>query len=644
MQNKVYKTLCNEELSAQRDKEFNNSVPISALKILLLFVLCFQPSIHSTAQNYKWDWAVNGGGVQGTDLIYDVKVGSDNNYYFIGSMYGTIGTQFAGSAVNTNNNSLGGNDIFLFSTTCDGKVRWSQAIGGSSSGDFAYNLELDSVNNIYIAAHVNAISTTVFFSHDPDPDHSISPLPNPEAYNRIYLVKYNSDGKYQGRKALQGSIGSVLDSEAKISDIVIKNDTLHFIVGLVKGTHLDGNVTVPAQYNYDSANMTYSRQFHLVKYDTNLNYKNSIILPISADSFFPPGKPTRFAYNEILNHYYIANSREEGSNLAPFTYDSKTIANRSYIIAFSGNDGSLEWLREIYSTPNSGNIAPNRINSIKIDLNSDVYIGGCIRKNPNETNLKIYDPTDTSVQPYLFTPGAGYGTLPMLIKFNSIGTVQWIQSTKAYNSNTLVPGPRYGEGIAITGNEVVLGAQGANEFWDNFQIQRPVSHQPDPVLIRFNKQTGAVVGINDINGSLTENQRLTVLAVDNDGNFITGGIFTGSVFTNSLGSVPTIYSVGDTDFFIAKLAASMCGTSVSNNKFGTFKLNVYPNPTSDVINIETSQTLANFIIYDINGRETQKGIFGNSKRLNFESVNAGVYFVKVITAQGSSAIVKVVKK
>lgn len=642
MQKKICKIVSIDESSVQIDKELNNSISLSALKILLLSILYFQSSIHTTAQNYQWDWAVNGGGVQGADHIYDVKVGSDNNYYFIGSMYGTIGTQLNGDAINTNNSSLGGNDIFLFSTSCDGKVRWSQAIGGSSSADFAYNLELDSNNNIYIGAHVNAINTKVFFSSDPG--HSISPLPNPEAYNRIYLVKYNSDGKYQGRKALQGSIGSVIDSEAKISDIVMKNDTLHFIVGLVKGTHLDGNVTVPAQYNYNSANMTYSRQFHLVKYDTDLNYKSSIILPISADSFFPPGKPTRFAYNEVLNHYYIANSREEGSNLAPFTYNSKMVVNRSYIIAFNGADGSLEWLREIYSTANSGSIAPNRINSIKIDLNSDVYIAGCIRKNPNETNLKIYDPTDTSVQPYLFTPAAGYGTLPMLIKFNSTGTVQWVQSTKGYNSNALVPGPRYGEGIAITNTEVVLGAQGANEFWDNFQIQRAVSHQPDPVMIRFNKQTGAVVGINEINGSLSENQKLTVVAIDNDDNFITGGIFKGGIFTNNVGNVPTINSMGDTDFFIAKLAASICGTSVSSNKFYKLKVNMYPNPTSDILNIETSETLGNYIIYDVNGREIQKGLFGNNKQLNFKSINTGVYFVKVITTQGSSAIVKIIKK
>lgn len=407
---------------------------------------------------------------------------------------------------------------------------------------------------------------------------------------------------------------------------------------------MDGNVTVPAQYDYNSANMTYSRQFCLVKYDTDLNYISSTVLPISTDSFFPPGKPTRFAYNEILNHYYIANSREEGSNLAPFTYDSKTVVNRSYIIAFNGADGSLEWLREIYSNANGGNISPNRINSIKVDANSDVYIGGCVRKNPNETNLKIYDPTDTSVQPYFFTPGADYGTLPILIKFNSTGNVQWLKTTKSYNSNALVPGPRYGEGITIRGNEVVLGAQGANEFWDNFQIQRPVSHQPDPVLIRFNKQTGSVIGIHEIGGSLTENQRLTVVTVDNDGNYVTGGVFMGSLFTNNGSSMSVLNSVGDADFFVAKLAASVCGTAVSTDKFNKLNVNVYPNPTNDIVNIETQETLYNYEVYNVLGQQIQKGMFNSNNQINLYDATAGTYFIKITTTQGSTATVKVIKK
>ena len=617
---------------------------ISHFLILQLSILFALFSISGTAQQYEWNWAVSGGGVQGADVIYDVKVGSDNNYYFIGSLYGNIGVQLNGDPVDVNNSSLGGNDIFLFSTTCDGQIRWSQAIGGGSLGDFAYNLELDSNDNIYVGVHINALSTTVSFS--PDSDDSITQLPNPQAYNRIYLVKYDSDGQYLGKKALQGSIGSVIDSEARVSDIVIKNDILHFIVGLVKGTHLDGNVTVPAQYAYDSTTMTFSRQYHLVQYSTDLNYISSMVLPISADSFFPPDKPIPFAYDENLNNYYIVNSREEGSSLTPFTYDNKTVVNRSYIIAFSGTDGSLEWLREIYSNSINGLLATNRITSLKIDMNSDVYIGGNVRKNQNETNLKIYDPTDASVEPYFFTPGADYGTLPLIVKFNSSGAVQWVQSTSAHDSTVSATANRIGKGIALNENEVAFGVQGGADSWDAINIVRPLgaNFQPDPVVVRFNKQTGSVINVHDILGQAVSTKQMSAVAVDNDGNYITGGIFNANLFmNNTLGIIPLV-SAGNEDFFVAKLAASLCGTSADTDKFNKLNVNVYPNPTNDILNIKTQETLYNYEVYNLLGQQIQKGVFNNPPQIDLRGASSGIYLIKLATAQGTTSTVKVFKK
>src|SRR5690606_32345596 len=112
------------------------------------------------------------------EQIYDIKVGTDNNYYFIASAYGKNGVQLNGQSVKTYNQSAGGvPDIFLFSTTCDGTVRWHQAIGGAMH-DYAFNLVLDDQNNVYIGANVR--NTNV--SSDGHPVH-FSPtdsLPYPD--------------------------------------------------------------------------------------------------------------------------------------------------------------------------------------------------------------------------------------------------------------------------------------------------------------------------------------------------------------------------------------------------------------------------------------------------------------------------------
>lgn len=597
---------------------------------VLLFIFCLLFPISISAQNYKWEWSVSGGGSQGADQIYDVKVGTDNNYYFIGSLYGTVGTHLNGVTVNTNNSSVGGNDIFLFSTTCDGTVRWSQSIGGQGSLDRSFNLVLDSNNNVYIGVHVNAVGSSVSFSANPN--HSTPILPDPEAYKRIYLVKYDSNGQYQGRKALQGNVDNT-NNQAQLLDLFIDNNIIHFITGLRSGFHLDNNVTVPTTVT--------GFQYFITKYDTDLNYVSSVVLPIAAGTGFS-NSPLRFAYDNNLNRYYVAGSREEGAGLIPLTFGSKTVLNRSYVLAFSGVNGNVEWLREIYSAPLNG-MSPqlNVINSLAMDSNSDIYVGGSIYRSPNEQNLKFYDPTDSSVTPYLFTPGATW-TLPMIAKISSTGQVQWVKTTTAYNANALTPGPRYGEGISVTGSEVALGTQGANEYWDNFQIQRTISHQPDPLLVRFNKQTGNVIGVQEINGSATENQKLTVVAVDNDGNYITGGIYKGSLFNS--GTVPSIYSVGNSDFFTAKLAASICGTSVSTYKFNKLTVNVFPNPTNDIVNIETQEILLDYKVYNVLGQQIQKGVFNENNKIYLNHAVAGTYLIKVTTIQGSTATVKVIKK
>src|SRR5690606_13838374 len=144
MKNKLHTTVCHPELvegsypvchSELITKLWSLSlrllspVEVSKCQILLFSILCSLFSVPSYAQTYNWDWAVSGGGPSGdsgNEQIHDIKVGTDNNYYFIASVYGKNGVQLDGQSVKTYNLSgsvAGGvEDIFLFSTTCDGTV------------------------------------------------------------------------------------------------------------------------------------------------------------------------------------------------------------------------------------------------------------------------------------------------------------------------------------------------------------------------------------------------------------------------------------------------------------------------------------------------------------------------------------------
>src|SRR5690606_12458422 len=198
------------------------------------------------------------------------------------------------------------------------------------------------------------------------------------------------------------------------------------------------------------------------------------------------------------------------------------------------------------------------------------------------------------------------------------------------------------KGIAIKDNEVAFGTHAANEFWGNFQIQRPYSHGPDPLLVGLNKQTGQVIAIHEIMGGASLDQ-ITALEVDSDGNYRVGCFFYGSsLFTNTPNITPLV-GAGESDFFVAKLGAYACGTN-STEDFNNIKVNVYPNPTNDIINIDTQETLHNYEVYNVLGQQIQKGNFNGNNQLNLHGATAGTYFVKVTTTQGSTATVKVVKK
>src|SRR5690606_22361831 len=209
----------------------------------------------------------------------------------------------------------------------------------------------------------------------------------------------------------------------------------------------------------------------------------------------------------------------------------------------------------------------------------------------------------------------------------------------------IAPGPRYGQGIAVKNNEVVLGAQVGADSWGNIQVNLPVNnYQPDPTLIRFDKQSGTVLEVHGIEGDPMSSKRMTAVAVDHDGNYIAGGSFEANLFMNNNLGINPLFTTGESDFFVAKLANSECGSGLSTDDFNALSFNVYPNPTTGVINVETTEQLSAYTIYDATGRMVRERMFDGSNQINLENTSNGVYFIRIITVEGNAGTVKVVKR
>ena len=146
--------------------------------------------------------------------------------------------------------------------------------------------------------------------------------------------------------------------------------------------------------------------------------------------------------------------------------------------------------------------------------------------------------------------------------------------------------------------------------------------------------------MHDIMASGGNIQKMTAVAVDNYGNYVVGGCFMGNIFTNNFNGIPETSTNGTYyDFFVAKLT-----NPLSNEEFNKLNVNVYPNPTNNIVNIETQETLHNYEVYNVLGQQIQKGSFNGNNQINLHGITAGTYFIKVTTTQGSAATVKVVKK
>ncbi len=85
-------------------------------------------------------------------------------------------------------------------------------------------------------------------------------------------------------------------------------------------------------------------------------------------------------------------------------------------------------------------------------------------------------------------------------------------------------------------------------------------------------------------------------------------------------------------------------TILSNDSFNVTKVKLYPNPTSNILNIEVAANVQNVVIYNVLGQEVMnKQTNGTSVSLDVSGLNAGIYVVKT-TIDGNESSTKFIKE
>ncbi|MBL7138947.1 MAG: T9SS type A sorting domain-containing protein, partial [Bacteroidales bacterium] len=79
---------------------------------------------------------------------------------------------------------------------------------------------------------------------------------------------------------------------------------------------------------------------------------------------------------------------------------------------------------------------------------------------------------------------------------------------------------------------------------------------------------------------------------------------------------------------------------VGINDLGAGSIRVFPNPATEIVNVQSDFTIHNIEVMNFLGQEvyTQSGVDARATKINVSNLQAGVYFVKVTTQQGVRAV------
>jgi len=592
----------------------------TTLKTFLLLIFIWLSPKPTTAQ-VNWDWAAGGGGTNGVsndnfpdnETVRGITADDQGNIYFVANTQ-TNATSFGNQSYTTYSaTSSNGQDIYVASVDANGNFRWDKVIGSGSANDFASGIYHYN-GSIFVGGTVfNTNQTPLNFDTDfgyPAGNNSTDAGPH---HQRIFLVKYDSQGAYQ--YLLQPTRDNVTSNDARETQSfdfhIDSGGTIHWMMRPGSGTHTEMNFTDPGNTEFGSVVIARFDQAGSFLGLTELNVDENPNNNPSVFSF----ESFNMIYDEALNRYIISmHSDDPGDFSLDGTFNTGTM-----MLAAIDLQGQIQWRIE-------NNNVGGDIFDIAIDDQSDIYItGSCFYGfgfGPDSFAGYTFDQVDGT--------GSPGGNAPFTMRLNSAGGLVW-------GTNKDNDGSRDGRDIQIIGDEVITCHTFTGiDAWDGQTISHPVTGR-DPAIIKYDRATGAVNDIWAIESSGGRNE-VTAMVHAPTGELVVGGYFeSSSLFTGS--SQPTIAKNGGPgDFFIAKTVTTLSLPTASQQG-----ISLYPNPVGDHLQITGLEATATYRLLDLNGRELSTGSLDPDSSIHMQSYTSGVYLLEISTPQGRM-MEKVVKR
>lgn len=555
-------------------------------KIFKLIIILL--SINSNAQNNLAMLFSSAGMEYGKASAVD-----SNNNYINGSLFqNTINVNPFGT---TNLTAPGaGTQIALTKFNSQGQLVWANHIGGSTTSEAPHGIGTDANNNIYVTGYFG--STTLTGSQNA----SFNPLGGGNVATQgnedIFVAKYDSNGVYQWAFGL-GNIGQ--ETQERAWDIATDNLGNSYVVGGFHGT-MNFNPLGTAM-NYSLPDTTAG--IFIAKYNTNGIAQWVVILDVKGNDVFAETYAT-CDIDAFGNLYVAGNFRGINVDFNPLgssTTLSSAGQNDIFITKYNVSNGNLVWAKKI------GSVAQDLVSpgALRCDNNGNPYFTGRLT-GTNTVNFDHNGGTTNVVSSALY-----------LTSYDVNGNLRF---AKGMNSGTGDGGHR----VEFDNSNNVYIAGWMNGTATFGTISRTAnSPTADNFLAKYTNDLSTCLWALNFGGTgATANNIVAGLSIDQESNpIITGQLYGTNANINPLGTAVNLSSIGINDCFVIKYKTD--GTlwqssplGIETNQIEKGSIEIYPNPSSDYLFINSQNELKEITIYNIFGQKLEGEIEHNKAKVS----------------------------
>jgi len=411
-------------------------------------------------------------------------------------------------------------------------------------------------------------------------------LSSTKSSKSIYLLKYDPDGNVLWHTLIEGS--TFKNNGPPTTD----SDNNVYVVGSFSDSLFINNTAIVA---------TAEEDLFVAKWDENGNFQ-------WVEQFGITGSNRGMEVLINRDRQIIVGGILKGQiSLGADTISSNT-PDFDVFLAALDEDGNGLWVRK------AGGVLEDNFSSMIIDEAQNIYLTG-----QYTGRLSLDDSLKIETE--------GFNENAYLLKYSQIGEPIWAKSIGGTSFETSTDLLYQNQELIISGffdQQIAV---------DDFSINGPASLQGyilevDPTS---NKATGLQITNSDllllINQLGQTTQELAVI----------GGTFKGNY--SLLGDI--ISSRTNFSVFVGTLNAPMT-TSTTTTSFAPNapKVEIFPNPTSNLINIKTDESSFTFSIWTLNGQLIYQS--SNEKIINIAHLPSGLYLTKFTDSNRQSAMKKVV--